>query len=124
MSSEGQSWAGLHNPKASVLSETPLHMASGNSSISLLVLSYLTCCLSLFTPSHLGLSFLAPALCGIDNPEELEVLPMGPSSLLVLLSQQVPGAVSPAQGLHCLAQSPGQSFPLRSYILSLGWASV
>lgn len=49
---------------------------------------------------------------------------MSPSSLLVLLSQQVPGAASPAQGLHCLVQSPGQSFPLTSYILPLGWASV
>lgn len=39
MSSEGQSWVGFPNPKASVLSETLLHVVSGNSSISLLVLT-------------------------------------------------------------------------------------
>lgn len=118
MSSDSQSWVGLHNLKASVLSP-PLYMTSGSSSISLLVLPYLICWLSLVSPPppSPGLSFAVPALCGIDNPEELEALPMGVSSLLILLSQQVPGAASPAQGLPCLAQSPGQPFPLISHIL-------
>lgn len=71
----------------------------------------------------LGLRFPAPALCGIDNPEELEALPRGPSSVPVLLPQEAAGAASPAQGLPCLAQSPGQPFPT-SCLLPLGWASV